>query len=799
VRQRVIRVIGRGIIVATLLCGAAVPASAQAVDLIGRVTDPQGAAVPGATIAVTRASGGPPSVAMTGADGAYELEGLLSGVVVVEVHRAGFRRAVRTLTLAPPTAAVDVVLELAGVDETVVVTAAGSPQPLRETSKAVTTIDAADARRRHQVLIGDIIRVVPGVQVRDTGGPGQLGSLRIRGLRTDAAAVLVDGLRVRDAASPQSDASAFVSNLQLIAADRIEVLRGSGSSLYGTNAVGGVVNIVTALGAGPLAGDAEIESGSLGRVQGRASVSGGALGGRLAFSAGGLGWNVAEGRDGDDAARSEGAQGAMRFDLDPATHVSVRYLGARDRVATNASPTTSGILASDIPDATVVDAVPGRTFLPGRNDPDARRRSSYQAVALRLERQQSARVSWQASYQRVHTTRAYANGPLGPGFQGASDTVSDFRGDIDTIDVRAAVDVRPGLAVSGGYEFEREGYFEHLDDNLPPPARLITDTRASQRSHALFGAAQVSFQERRLQIGVSGRLQTFRPTAPRFSTVGTTSPYDGLAFEGLPRAVTGDLSAAYFFSQSATKIRAHAGNAYRAPGLFERFGGGFFAEPGTDVVLFSPFGDPFLEPDRYRTVDGGVDQYLWGDRALVSATLFAIDIESLTDFDFTGGIDPTTDPFGRFSGYINGSGGFSRGVELALDMRPLRALRIQAAYTYTRAESAEDIVVDGFFKIPSVSPHTTSVIVSHDWRGRLDTAVELTRVSSSFAPLFANGRPRAYRFDGFTTLNAVAAWRLRQTPLRVYVRVENAFDAEYYLGGWRALGRTVAAGLRTDF
>jgi iron complex outermembrane receptor protein len=510
----------------------------------------------------------------------------------------------------------------------------------------------------------------------------------------------------------------------------------------------------------------------------------------------------------------------MRLQIDPVTSVTARYFGSRDRVQSNTSPTASGIPVANIPDAVIVDAIApapeeidrldagqpfdiGRaTFFPARDDPDSRRRSAFQTVAVRLERQQLPTVFWQTSYQRVRTTRTYANGPLGPGFQTRAESVSEFAGDIDTLDVRATVDARSWLMVSGGYELERERYFEHLDDNLPAPDRLITQARVTQTSHAAFAAAQLALLERRLQVAISARAQVFRPAAPRFSTVGTTNPYEGLELDAPPSAVTGDVSAAYFVAASGTKIRAHVGNAYRAPALYERFGGGFFSDPTLDVVLFSPFGDPRLEPDRYWTTDAGVDQYLWGERALVSATVFRIDVRSLSAFDFTGGVNPATDPFGRFSGYVNGSGGASRGVELGLDARPVSSLRLRAAYTYTDATTEDDVSVEGFFKVPSVSAHTASVIVGHGWRDVVDTTVELFHASSSFSPLFANGRARAYRFPGFTTVNAVASWRVARPsgiPVRAYVRFDNVFDATYYVGGWRALGRTGALGMSLGF
>ena len=283
-------------------CCGSEPTLAQSVELAGRVLDPQGNAVEGAVVRVSRTAGRMTETAVSDRDGRYTFVGLLPGAVVVVVERPGFRRLVQPVTLSDWSPTIfDVRLELSGVDESVVVTAAGVPQALREASKAVTTIDAEEIHRRQEVTIGDVIRFAPGVQVRDTGGPGQLGSLRLRGLRSDAASVLVDGVRLRDAASTQADATGLFSNLHFIATDRVEVLGGSGSSLYGTNAVGGVVNIVSQAAGGPFGGEAQIEYGSLGQVRARGSVSGSALNQRLAFSGGALGLDVADGLDGDDA------------------------------------------------------------------------------------------------------------------------------------------------------------------------------------------------------------------------------------------------------------------------------------------------------------------------------------------------------------------------------------------------------------------------------------------------------------------------------------------------------------------
>ena len=792
--------------------------------LTGRVTDPHGAAIGGADVRVQRQDGAAIQRTLTDAAGAFQFAALASGRVVIEIEKQGFRRQVTLLTLADQRpATLDIQLDVAGVDEGVVVTASGLPQATEATSKAITLIDVQEIQARNEASLIEIVRFTPGVQVRDGGGPGQFASMRIRGLRSDAAAVLVDGLRFRDASTTQGDVTSFMSNLNFVSADRVEVLRGSGSSLYGTNAVGGVVNIVSRDGGRPTRGDAQLEAGSLGHVRTRGSIAGGALDDRLAYSAGGLQWNVRDGLDGDDSARSTGGQGMLRYQFSPATSVTARFYGSNDRVALNSSPTASGIPAANVPNAVIVDAIPvsrseidranrgepyaigGATYIPGRNDPDNRRKSWFQTTAVQFKQARSARLSWQASYQRVHTTRTFTSGPLGPGFQSPATTLGNYVGDIDTVDARALLQPSTWLSVTAGYELERERYFDRQDNNLPAPSRVQTETGISQIAHAGFAAAQIALLERRLQLSISGRLQGFDLGAVDLSAVGANNPYDDAKVSAPPRAVTGDISAAYLIAASSTKVRAHAGNAYRAPALYERFGGGFSTDPESGRIVFTAYGDPRLEPDRYRSYDVGVDQSLWRDRVQVSATAFYVDVRALTAFDSAGRIRPDSDPFGRSLGYLNGSGGFSRGVELGVDARPTSTLRVSGSYSYTHAESDRDVTVPGFFLVPGVLGHTASFIVSNRWTDRVETTFDLFHGSTQYGAFFAAGRPRAYRYPGFTKAALIGSYRLpvfaggSRQSLRAYIKIDNLFDETYYQGGWLALGRTAMAGVAVGF
>src|SRR5262249_23152296 len=146
--------------------------------------------------------------------------------------------------------------------------------------------------------------------------------------------------------------------LNIVAPDHVEVLRGSGSSLYGTNAVGGVVNVVTQEGGGPLHGEIQAEGGSLGYLRGRATVAGGALHDRFQFAAGLLHLNFMDGVDGNDANRSTGGQASVRYSLTPKINISGRFWASEDFVQLNISPTTTGIPAANFPAFGVISAIP---------------------------------------------------------------------------------------------------------------------------------------------------------------------------------------------------------------------------------------------------------------------------------------------------------------------------------------------------------------------------------------------------------------------------------------------------------
>ena len=805
----------RSLMILTLTAGSAWCQAGS--TLQGSVKDSQGKTVSNADVRLFGQNTTAVVHTTTNDEGRFTMERLSVGKVLLQIEKEGFGTATSTLELKPNDSTTsDFVLQVQGVNESVVVTAAGVPQKLDEISKSISIVSSEEIQNRNEYAISDTLRTVPGLLITNGGGPGQNTSMRIRGLRTDAAAVLVDGLRFRDASTTQGDSSSFLSTLNIVNPDHIEVLRGSGSSLYGTNAVGGVVNIVSQEGGGPLHEDLQIEGGSLGLFRGRGTVSGGALHDRLKFSAGFLHLNIVSGVDGNDANRSTGGQGYLRYDFTPKINVSGRFWGSDDFVQLNISPTTTGIPATNFPATGIIPSIPlspanvailnaggrpdytGVTYVPGRDDTDNRRDSRFYTAAFVFRQALTARASWQASYQRVHTGRVFENGPGGTGSQPVTSNYSNYIGDIDTADVHGTVMVAPWISVTGGYEFEREGYFDTQLNNLPHPRSISERTSISQTSNAGYFAVQMNFFQHRLQVSLSGRLQAYQLARPSFDYSGVPNPYSLIVIPSPKTAMTGDASVAYLLNRTGTKLRGHFGNAYRAPALYERFGAGFSNSPVTGLTVFTPYGDPRLSPDRYNSLDGGVDQYFWTNRVRLSATYFYTRVVSITAFDSSGVVQVGTDPYGRSSGYINGSGGISRGAELSVEARPIKTLSLSGSYTYVNENTDRDLSVAGFFKILQVPAHTASLVATKYWGRRLDTTFYLSRYGGYYTSFFAGTRSRAFQFPGFTKASLVASykvWEGERSAVRLYVKGDNVFNQRYYQNGWLAAQGTFLIGL----
>jgi len=778
-----------------------------------RVTDPQGAIVPRAEVTLYTRDNRVRIKTLTDNNGTGSFKRLAPGEYLIEAEGVGFARAETKLLRVErsDTTILEISLPLAAVNEQVVVTAQGSAQPVDEVSKAITVVDRNEIDDRDESSVAEALRSVPGLRVQQLGGPGSFTSIKTRGLRNEDTAVLIDGLRFRDAAAITGDASGFLEDLIVTDVSQVEVLRGSGSSLYGTNAIGGVINLVTDEGGGPFHGSLLGEGGGLGLFRGRAQVAGGVRNDRVIYSAGFSHLNVTRGVDGQDEARNTTGQGRVLFNLSPTMTLSGRIYAVNSRLQLNTSPQGIGT-----PPATgIIEAIPlalaeqrryetgvpisqlnvgAATFIAAPNDPDNLRKADFFSGAITFTQRPIEKLGYTVSYQGLATNRSTISGPLGVGFQpfGGSER-SDFNARIHTFNARFDLQAGRANLISGGYEFESEN-FKNPSFLVDPAGNSNVDV--TQRSHTLFVQDQLRFMDDRLQLSGAFRTQFFQLRQPVF-TPSATSPYVGLTFLSPPTAYTGDGSVAYMFRSTGTKLRAHVGNGYRAPSLYERFGTFFDSFFG-----FSPIGDPRLKPDRSIAFDAGVDQTLYKNRLRASATYFYTRLQQVIVFDFSGAINPITDPFGRFGGYRNGDGGIARGIELSMTTAPTRTLSASASYTYTKSLQRTPQVA-GVLRSFVIPDHQFSLVISQRFGRRVMVNFDLAASSDYLAPIFdATFASRAYRFRGLVKADLGASYTLPLSDsrsFRFFGYVDNLFDHDNFESGFRTPGRTGRAGASFSF
>src|SRR6185312_14637600 len=153
-----------------------------------------------------------------------------------------------------------------------VVTADRTPEPIGNTGSAISVVNQDAIATTNAGSLVDALRTVPGLDITESGGPGSTTNIRLRGANTGQTLVLIDGIRVNDptAASGDFDFSLIAPS----AIERVEVLKGPQSALYGSDAIGGVINIITKKGSGPAQFNVRTEAGSYGTVSTSGSVAG---------------------------------------------------------------------------------------------------------------------------------------------------------------------------------------------------------------------------------------------------------------------------------------------------------------------------------------------------------------------------------------------------------------------------------------------------------------------------------------------------------------------------------------------
>jgi len=528
--------------------------------LSGRVADSDGKPVSGATVVVIELH----RVALTRADGGFRFADMPAGRYTVTVRGPGFAPLARAVTVAGPTTLVVTLQRTSVWVEPVTVTATRAPLDAGASPLPTDALSEDRLRREQSVSLAQSLAELPGVNALTTGQ--QIGKPVLRGLTGPRVLVLEDGSRLEDYSWSDEDGPSVDARL----AQRVEVIRGPASVLYGSDALGGVVNVIPEelpdANQGPkiLSGGFEVSGASnnaelegAARVEGASGAWGwrlfgiGRLAGSLHTPAGELDNTGFSALSGEAAVGTRGAHGST----------TLRYTrsGGEFKLLEAEGP-ASGEAGG--PERKLAD---DRVQLAGE----------YLVGGVRLE----TKAQWQR-----HWLSEVSDTGTGAGGQPLEGTTFDLLLNTATLDVlahhAAGARLRGTVGLSGVYQVN--------DTRGPIP--LVPD--AHVRSGALFVFEEAALG--RIGLLAGARVDVRRLTADSNATLRLSSQTRDYT------ALSGNVGVVYR-PAAAVALTANLGRAWRAPTLFELFSNG----PHLGEARYE-IGDPRLKAEVGTNVDVGV-------------------------------------------------------------------------------------------------------------------------------------------------------------------------------------------------
>jgi vitamin B12 transporter len=710
--------------------------------LTGRVVDSAGVPVSRAYVRIVDASGKTAEGVFSDADGVFRLQ-IIDASCRVEVALTGFQTASVPCAAQP----IEVRLTLAPLHETVAVSATRTEAPVSQLGASVTVFDAADIERRQSPPVADLLTSSPGVAIARTGGYGSVTSLFVRGGESNYNKVLLDGIPLNEPGGTFNFSNVTSENLE-----RVEIVRGAQSALFGSDAMSSVVQLITRRGRAGTAPriDAAIEGGGYATGRASAGVAGGT--GRADYSAAAVFYRT------DNRADNNAFENTT--------------LSATGGVQLGAGASLRGVARAELGKA----GAPGATAF-GRADSDAffKRHDGVGGLTFMqvLTPTFTHRATYALSVSHQASTNLLIDAPYTPqvGASMAPFAFEDF-----------PYDSRANL---------RRHYATYQADWRPVTAGRFGDHQITgaldwdgERGTLTDALAGTDVVARRDNVGWTLQHQALWPRFFLTESV-RVEQNDSFGTATVPR-----VSAAFIARQSSgmigdTRLKASAGRGIKEPTL-------------TQSYSPSPFflGNPDLEAERSRSIDAGVDQRFAHDRLRLEATWF--------DGLFRNIISTKTISFSPFtSQYFNIGETRARGLELGGDAAPAPPLRLRGGYTFmpsriTRSTSPDNVVfAEGqwLFRRPRHSGYAEVALTSGPATISLAGTFTGRRVDSDFSAL----DPAITSNPGHSVWDLRAAYRISRR-LSLTLAGDNLANASYMDPlGYPALGRVFRAGARVAF
>jgi vitamin B12 transporter len=451
----------------------------------------------------------------------------------------------------------------------VTVTATRVPTPESEVGSSITVITSEEMQRKQEQTLPEALADVPGLNVVQTGGPGGTTSVFIRGANSDQTKVLIDGM---DATDPATGTFNF-EHVLTWDLDRVEIVRGPQSGLYGSDAIGGVINIITKKGTGPAQFTGSVEGGTFG-TQNQNGAASGSLG---------------------------------RFNY----YFDVAHAQTLD------TPVTP------------VDLVP-----PGR--PDALQGDSYdnRTLSTRLGANLTDNFDLGVVARYVDTTLNFTGDDfLGPEDQKSTEDDQQLftRGTAHLVSFGGVLDQTLGLAYT---KFDQSDLDPNVPDavaSLFNGDQVKVDWQGNIKlteGQLLILRAEHQLQQLSEPVGAeitdnAGVIQLNSSFGERFFNALSVRYDDYQPFGGKP---TFRIAPAVLFPETGTKLKASVGTGFKTPTLAELF---------ENFPSFGFFANPDLKPETSIGYDAGFEQAVLNKRVQFGATYFHNNIDNLININDT--------------------------------------------------------------------------------------------------------------------------------------------------------------------
>lgn len=627
----------------------------------------------------------------------------------------------------------------------VVVTATRIPTPQADIPAGVSVVDDATINVRDYNTLTDALSAVPGIHVSQSGGPGGNASIFIRGTNSDHVLVLLDGMPINDAADSSGAFNFGADTLADI--ERIEVIRGPMAALYGSGAIGGVINLITRRGTEPgVHLETDLAGGYPAQVRGSAVLSG--IEGPV------------------DYALTAASQSQRGYDTTPQREsiYTGTPQGYRDRLV------TLNLGYTVVPGTRLSLLLRGRESIFGFNelgDPtfDAANATGWDSSML--GRIGVTSKLFGGTYEtsmflgRLQEDRRYFE-PLNladPNLATVDDRYHSYRTDLQWnntvhLDNLLHVSALSATDATFGYQYTADNIKLRTNQTFAgfPFGQNAT---ASQTDNAAYAGLQTTLWHRLTMIGQL-RQDWIGPNAP----------------------TTWRLGAVVHAPEIDTRFKAAYGTAFRAPSLFDRFG----------VDSSGYVGNPNLKPERAQGWEVGFTTTLpvlhHRDFVSFGATYFNQQVN-----DLIVAVDTATEDTA-----VNIGSAHMQGVETEVTLRPAHWLLLQAAWTYTYARDAD--TNSPLLRRPS---HSASLNATITPLPRLTIAPEVLYTGAFQDFLVDNA--------GFSTGNVVTSphgliANLTVTydvapKIQVYANGTNIFYSKFEpVNGYQTPGPTFVAGVR---